>query len=165
MSVVIYCCLGARASSALACLGLLGCQVETDHRALHPLPSLFLGRYAPHFVCLCALPCRGYISEVCHLASNCPARPLYLLIAAAVSIFLLSTAFLLGLAPGNTEVSAVVNRVISLLLVALWSAAVGVANSAELSFQASSALWGSVLALAGSGVLAVEAWDVSGRLS
>lgn len=51
-----------------------------------------------------------------------------------------------------------------MLLVALWSAAVGVANSAKVNFQATSALWGSVLALAGSGVLAVEAWDVPARL-
>lgn len=107
---------------------------------------------------------RGFVSEVCHIAANCSARPLYLIIAASVSIFLLSTAFLLGLAPGNTEISVVVNRVVSLLLVALWSAAVGVANSSQFSFQATSGLWGSVLALAGSAVLAVEAWDVPARL-
>lgn len=58
----------------------------------------------------------------------------------------------------------VVDRVVSLLLVALWSAAVGVANSYEFSFQSSTGLWGSVLALAGSGVLAVEAWDKPARL-
>lgn len=107
---------------------------------------------------------RGFLSELCHDAQDCPARPLYLIIAASVSLFLLSTAFLLGLAPGSTEMAAAVNRVVSLLLLALWSAAVGVANSSRSSFQATTALWGSVLALAGSGVLAVEAWDVPARL-
>eukprot|EP00170_Pyropia_yezoensis_P006137 contig_24954_g6156 len=105
----------------------------------------------------------GFVSETCHLIGSCPARPLYLIIAAAVSIFLLGAAVLMGLAPGN-EMLTVVDRVVSLLLVALWSAAVGVANSYEFSFQRTTGLWGSVLALAGSGVLAVEAWDKPARL-
>lgn len=142
----------------------LCCQAKTDHRALPHFSNPVPGRSVFHSSRFTVLPGRGFISELCHLASNCPARFLYLVIAAAVSVFLLSTAFLLGLAPGNTEVSAAVYRIISLLLVALWSAAVGVANSAEVSFQETSALWGSVLALAGSGVLAVEAWDVPARL-
>lgn len=111
------------------------------------------------FVDFCCLwLCRGYTSEQCAQFVDCPDRRIWMIVAAALSLLILFfLAALLLLLPSGSAVTTA-NRSVSLLLLALWSAGVGVANSPTTGVQSTSTLWGAVLALAAAGVLAWDAW-------
>lgn len=107
------------------------------------------------FVCLGS----GYTSEECALPFvSCPARRVWIIVASALSLLLLLflVGLLLLLPSGSAATTA--SRAVSATLLALWSAGVGVANSPTTNVQATSTLWGAVLALAAAGVLAWDAW-------
>lgn len=99
------------------------------------------------FVCLGS----GYTSEECALPFvSCPARRVWIIVASALSLLLLL--FLVGLLlllPSGSAATTASRAV---------SATVGVANSPTTNVQATSTLWGAVLALAAAGVLAWDAW-------
>lgn len=101
----------------------------------------------------------GYTSETCAvLFAGCPDRRVWMIVASALSLLLLL--FLVGLLllrPSGTAATTA-SRAVSATQLALWSAGVGVANSPSTNLQATSTLWGAVLALAAAGVLAWDAW-------
>eukprot|EP00170_Pyropia_yezoensis_P006042 contig_24603_g6061 len=100
----------------------------------------------------------GYTSEGCAIIGDCPARIVWMIVASAMSLItLIALAAVILFLPSGTA-STTVNRAASAFLLALWSAGVGVANSPSTGVQASSMLWGAVLALAAAGVVAWDAW-------
>lgn len=105
------------------------------------------------------LTCSGFTAEACEIRGRCSSAAIWVLVASCISLSVVLLAVALELRVGSTQLSVAVVRAVSLLLVLIWSATVGVTNSARFrEFQRTSALWGSVIALAASSVLAVKAW-------